>query len=227
MQTLHQQKLANMQSAFFAVSKHQTLQAFANKRPQLAEDIFVAPNSSMIGDVTLGKSSSVWYGAVLRGDCLFCYTMGARIITLSRLLQSNRSLVEPDLDVPAQHADCNAAGDVNSIKVGENSNIQDNVVVHVAKHNAQDRALPTIIGNNVTIGMLSSHAGLVPSEPADLHVCLLQASSIVLKWRLPCLIFDSPCCPLHCFAGGHEVYSSQLDCSIRSYMYACQLCLHH
>ena len=45
-----------------------------------------------------------------------------------------------------------SAGDVNSIKVGENSNIQDNVVVHVAKHNAQDRALPTIIGNNVTIG---------------------------------------------------------------------------
>ncbi|KAL0030623.1 hypothetical protein WJX79_010333 [Trebouxia sp. C0005] len=49
------------------LSKHQTLQAFANKRPQLAEDIFVAPNSSMIGDVSLGKSSSVWYGAVLRG----------------------------------------------------------------------------------------------------------------------------------------------------------------
>ena len=52
-----------------------------------------------------------------------------------------------------------AAGDVNSIKIGENSNIQDNVVVHVAKHNAQDRALPTIIGNNVTIGVL--HASLV------------------------------------------------------------------
>ena len=50
-----------------AVSKHQTLQAFASKKPQLAEDIFVAPNSSLIGDVSLGKSSSVWYGAVLRG----------------------------------------------------------------------------------------------------------------------------------------------------------------
>lgn len=45
------------------------------------------------------------------------------------------------------------AGDVNSIKVGENSNIQDNCIVHVAKNNAQDRALPTIIGNNVTIGI--------------------------------------------------------------------------
>ena len=53
-----------------AVSKHQTLQAFATARPQLAEDIFVAPNSSLIGDVSLGKGSSVWYGAVLRGKCL-------------------------------------------------------------------------------------------------------------------------------------------------------------
>ena len=45
-----------------------------------------------------------------------------------------------------------AAADVNSIKIGDNSNIQDNCVVHVAKNNPQDRALPTIIGNNVTIG---------------------------------------------------------------------------
>lgn len=52
------------------MSKHQTLQAFANARPQLSEDIFVAPNSSLIGDVTLGKGSSVWYGAVLRGKGL-------------------------------------------------------------------------------------------------------------------------------------------------------------
>lgn len=54
-------------SVLCAVSKHKTLQAFNSKKPQLAEDIFVAPNSSMIGDVSLGKSSSVWYGAVLRG----------------------------------------------------------------------------------------------------------------------------------------------------------------
>lgn len=29
---------------------------------------FVAPNASVIGDVTLGKDSSVWYGATVRGD---------------------------------------------------------------------------------------------------------------------------------------------------------------
>ena len=44
------------------------------------------------------------------------------------------------------------AGDVNSIQIGSNSNIQDGVTVHVARHNPQGNVVPTIIGNNVTIG---------------------------------------------------------------------------
>ena len=30
--------------------------------------MFVAPNATVLGDVVLGPGSSVWYGAVLRGD---------------------------------------------------------------------------------------------------------------------------------------------------------------
>lgn len=36
--------------------------------PQIAQDAFVAPTASVIGDVTLGQGSSVWYGAKVRGD---------------------------------------------------------------------------------------------------------------------------------------------------------------
>ena len=43
-------------------------------------------------------------------------------------------------------------GDVNSISIGERTNIQDNVMIHVAKHNAAGKPLPTIIGDDVTIG---------------------------------------------------------------------------
>ena len=50
-----------------AVAAHQTLQKYMGKRPTLAPDAFVAPNASVIGNVTLSKGSSVWYGAVLRG----------------------------------------------------------------------------------------------------------------------------------------------------------------
>ena len=44
------------------------------------------------------------------------------------------------------------AGDVNEIKIGEYSNIQDGAIVHVAKNNAAGASLPTNIGNFVTIG---------------------------------------------------------------------------
>jgi carbonic anhydrase/acetyltransferase-like protein (isoleucine patch superfamily) len=36
--------------------------------PQIAEDAFIAPNATIIGDVTIGAGASVWFGAVLRGD---------------------------------------------------------------------------------------------------------------------------------------------------------------
>ena len=32
------------------------------------KDVFIAPNATVIGNVSLGAQSSVWFGAVLRGD---------------------------------------------------------------------------------------------------------------------------------------------------------------
>ena len=42
--------------------------SFGGKVPQDNGAVFVADNATVRGDVTLGKGSSVWYGAVLRGD---------------------------------------------------------------------------------------------------------------------------------------------------------------
>ena len=36
--------------------------------PHLHGSAYVVPGATVIGDVTLGEESSVWYGAVLRGD---------------------------------------------------------------------------------------------------------------------------------------------------------------
>lgn len=59
------------------------------KAPDTGRALFVAANATIVGDVVLGAQSSVFYGAVLRGD-------------------------------------------INVIRVGEGTNIQDNVVVHLA-----------------------------------------------------------------------------------------------
>jgi len=96
---------------------HRTVTAFQAATPGVSS-AFVAPCASIIGDVTAGAGSSVWYGAVLRGD-------------------------------------------VNSIKLGENSSIGENTVVHCASERGQasGKAQPTVIGNNVSVGaMVILHA---------------------------------------------------------------------
>jgi carbonic anhydrase/acetyltransferase-like protein (isoleucine patch superfamily) len=38
------------------------------KRPDIHPSVFLAPTAVVIGDVTIGAESSVWFGAVIRGD---------------------------------------------------------------------------------------------------------------------------------------------------------------
>ena len=42
--------------------------SFKNKKPQIHPSVFIAPGAHVIGDVKIGKNSSVWFTAVLRGD---------------------------------------------------------------------------------------------------------------------------------------------------------------
>ncbi len=41
---------------------------YEGKRPQIGKNAFIAPTAVIIGDVIIGDGTSVWYGAVLRGD---------------------------------------------------------------------------------------------------------------------------------------------------------------
>ena len=36
--------------------------------PRIASSAYIAPNATVLGNVTLGENSSVWFGATLRGD---------------------------------------------------------------------------------------------------------------------------------------------------------------
>ena len=44
------------------------LDRFLRKSPKLGRGVYLASTAVVLGDVTLGAHSSVWYGAVLRGD---------------------------------------------------------------------------------------------------------------------------------------------------------------
>ncbi len=42
--------------------------AFLGHSPRIPSSAFIAPTATLVGDVVLGEESSVWYGAVIRGD---------------------------------------------------------------------------------------------------------------------------------------------------------------
>ncbi|MCW8195545.1 gamma carbonic anhydrase family protein [Proteobacteria bacterium 005FR1] len=86
------------------------IRAFDTQEPKLDEGVYVDPAAVVIGDVTIGRDSSIWPFAALRGD-------------------------------------------VNHIRIGERSSIQDGTVCHVShKSDALPEGWPLIIGDDVTVG---------------------------------------------------------------------------
>jgi carbonic anhydrase/acetyltransferase-like protein (isoleucine patch superfamily) len=45
-----------------------TQYTYKNFKPQLHETVFIAPTAQIIGNVTIGQKSSVWFQTVIRGD---------------------------------------------------------------------------------------------------------------------------------------------------------------
>lgn len=44
------------------------VQPFGGKSPVLGKGVYLAPTSTIIGRVTMGEDSSLWFGSILRGD---------------------------------------------------------------------------------------------------------------------------------------------------------------
>ena len=76
---------------------------FADKSPQIADDVFVASGAQIIGDVEIGPGSSVWFNSVIRGD-VYWIKIGARcniqdlsVIHVTR--NTNPTILEDDVTV--------------------------------------------------------------------------------------------------------------------------------
>src|SRR4051794_39480935 len=68
---------------------------FEGKRPSVHPDAFVAPTATLVGDVTVEKGASVWYGAVLRADiCAIVVREGANVQDNSVLHAAPDQVVE-------------------------------------------------------------------------------------------------------------------------------------
>src|SRR6476646_4155547 len=49
----------------------QQFETFLRKKPTLGNGVFIAKGAVVLGDVRMGDHSSIWYGAVARGDINF------------------------------------------------------------------------------------------------------------------------------------------------------------
>jgi len=118
------------------------IRAFDGKAPRIASTAFVSEAAHIIGDVEIGENSSVWPGAIIRGD-------------------------------------------FTTIKIGNNTQIEDNCVVHAGS--------PVVIGDNVHIGhgavihcsriganvLIGSNATLL--DDAEIGDCCVVAANCVVS----------------------------------------------
>ncbi len=93
---------------------------YNGRSPVIDNSCFLAPDSVVIGDVTIGPGSSIWFKSVVRGD-------------------------------------------INYIKIGSFTNIQDGCIVHVTANTG-----PTEIGDKVTVG-----------HGAVIHGCRIGRGSLI------------------------------------------------
>lgn len=88
--------------------------------PTVDPTAFVAPGAVIIGDVTIGRDSGIWFNAVVRGD-------------------------------------------INVIRIGERTNVQDGCILHVASER-----FGLFVGSEVTVG-----------HGAILHACVVGDGVLV------------------------------------------------
>jgi carbonic anhydrase/acetyltransferase-like protein (isoleucine patch superfamily) len=50
------------------ICRHKRIMSLGDKQPKIAEGVWIAPSAHVIGNVSIGSKSSIWYGSVLRGD---------------------------------------------------------------------------------------------------------------------------------------------------------------
>ncbi|GLI38001.1 gamma carbonic anhydrase family protein [Geobacter hydrogenophilus] len=102
------------------------IRSFQGMQPQIDPTAFIAETAVVIGDVTVGAESSIWYNVVVRGD-------------------------------------------VNFIRIGARSNIQDLTMLHVThKKHAEDPGAPLVIGDDVTVG-----------HSVTLHGCTIENGAFI------------------------------------------------
>ena len=81
--------------------------------PKIGKNTFIAETAVIVGDVSIGEDSSIWYGAVLRGD-------------VSAITIGNRSNVQENVTIHGTYG-------LSVCEIGDDVTIGHNAIIHGAK----------------------------------------------------------------------------------------------
>lgn len=129
--------------------------------PKIHENVaFIAPCSSLIGSVSVGEGSSIWYGAVLRADrCnMGCGRSEEEYEEWKSMDKDEREAVDRGYD---------DSGGAGGIFIGNGTNIQDGCIITSKDDH-------TKIGSNVTVG----HSAQIHSSTVEDN-CLIGMGAIL------------------------------------------------
>ena len=132
------------------------LMTLLGKTPEIGRDCFVADSAAVIGDVTVGDDSSVWFGAVIRGD--------SEPIRIGR-----RSSIQDNATI---HCD-----DGHPVTIGDDVTVGHNAIVHGATlADGSLVGMGAIVMNGAVIGAGSVvAAGAVVTQDMVVPPCSLAA----------------------------------------------------
>ncbi|KAK4269522.1 hypothetical protein QN277_022669 [Acacia crassicarpa] len=139
------------------LSRHRTLMNIFDKTPIVDKEVFVAPCASIIGDVQVGRGSSIWYGCVLRGD------VNSISVGTGTNIQDN-SLVHV--------AKSNLSGKVLATMIGDNVTVGHSAVLHGCT--VEDEAF---------VGM---GATLLDGVVVEKHAMVAAGALVRQNTRIPC-----------------------------------------
>jgi carbonic anhydrase/acetyltransferase-like protein (isoleucine patch superfamily) len=156
---------------------HDGIMARLQKGPTIHSSAWVVPTATVLGDVIIEEESSVWYGAVLRGDI-------NRIIIGPRSNVQDNAVVHVDTNYPTTVGELVTIGHTavvhactidNEVLVGMGAIVLDDVEVGAR----------SIIGANalITMGMKIPPGSLVLGSPAKIRRQLtLDEQNDIARW---------------------------------------------
>jgi carbonic anhydrase/acetyltransferase-like protein (isoleucine patch superfamily) len=146
------------------------------KSPKISDSVWLAPNCTVVGDVTLGEESTVWFGAVVRGD-VASITVGRRVniqdgAVIHATFGKSLTVLEDRVSI-GHNAIVHGAHICEGALIGMSSVVMDNVVVGAGAVVAAGAVV--LDGTQIPPGML--YAGVPAKQRGEVRPDLVDQLS--------------------------------------------------